>query len=519
MTTPLADPVDGLTGLSLTGYNARGLVRVAGEVPNGTVTVDRRAATMPTYQLRGGVGIKVTTQGFVLEDSEAPIDTTLTYTATNTVTDRVIQRNMINSPDFSRGVQSWTAGAARTLTTSGTEGRISNNTGGSGLSGQTIAEVGVGTLLPATTYLVMGKIRFSTPNVFNWLDVKGIGTWAQVKAAKATWAAVLSTEPIIGSGIFTQVFVSLASGASAVGATIEAINVPMNLTGNWTTFAVYLTTPSSIPAGTRLRILHGPSVREKAISWELDRFTMQLQSITNHAYKLDWFNGDTITPARPADYLVHNQLWEAVTADADITWEGTVGNSVSRFTGPSKVSTSADITLGAPDISEVCGPVLLSDPVNSGLGMWFGLGEAGDLDYDANLSLMKVINRPDYIASSLARSGPQPSMLLLTKTLDERALALKIFASGRVLYLRNSDISYPENNWYIALSTITEIRTLPDARRPERTWSFNYTRVERPTGMIEASSGVKWSDYKAAGVTWGQLRGREDWLDVLVTSP
>lgn len=88
------------------------------------------------------------------------------------------------------------------------------------------------------------------------------------------------------------------------------------------------------------------------------------------------------------------------------------------------------------------------------------------------------------------------------------------------MYLRNSDSSYPENNWYIAIGTVTEMRMLPDARRPERLWAIPYTRVERPSGVIEASTGVTWKMILETGMTWEELRSaREDWLDVLVTTP
>lgn len=517
---PPPPTIDGLKGLDLTGYNERGLVRVAGEVPNGTVTVQRSSAGVPTYTLRGGSNINITAEGFVLEDSEAPIGSKLTYTATSTPLNRVIQRNLVLTPDFNRGQQSWTPGANRTFSIVGGKGEIGSNNSGTGTASQVIGEVGLGVLEPSTTYLVTGKLTFSSPGIFTWLDVRNLGTWAAVKAAKTDWASVLSTEVILGNGVFTQVLLSLASGGATVGTTITALSVPINKTGEWFSFAAYITTPATIPNNMRLRIMHGSSLREKAISWQLDQFSMQSKAVTDLSYKLQWFSGDTVTPARPTDYMMSNQNWSAVTSDADIVWEGTPGNSVSRFIGPSRVSTSASITLEPPSIGSVCGPVLLSDPVSSSLGMWFGLNELDDLDYDANLTIMKVLNRADYIASSTARSGPRGSLTLSTMTLAERALALRLLQSGRVLYLRNSDVSYPENNWYIAIGDVTEVRMLPDARRPERLWSIPYTKVERPSGLIEASTGVTWKMIKDSKLTWAQLAAqREDWLDVLVTTP
>ncbi len=313
---PPLPTIDGLKGLDLTGYNERGLVRVAGEVPNGTVTVQRSSAGVPTYTLRGGSNINITTEGFVLEDSEAPIGSKLTYTATSTPLNRVIQRNLVNTPDFTRGQQSWTPGNNRSLTIVGGRGNITNNGAGSGISGQTIAEVGLGGLEADTTYLVTGELSFTSPGVFTWEDVRAAGSWAALRSAKPTWSDVLTTEPIGTGGIYAQVLLSLVSGGTTVGATVTALSVPINKSGTWFSFAAYLTTPSTVASGTRLRVMHGSSTREKSIYWQLDHFSMQSKAVTDQSYKLQWFSGDTATPARPADYMMSNQNWSAVTASA-----------------------------------------------------------------------------------------------------------------------------------------------------------------------------------------------------------
>jgi hypothetical protein len=87
--------------------------------------------------------------------------------------------------------------------------------------------------------------------------------------------------------------------------------------------------------------------------------------------------------------------------------------------------------------------------------------------------------------------------------------------------LRNPNPAYPETSWYISCGNVQEQRTIDqDGRKPQRTWVVPFVQVERPTGLIEASSGVTWQQIRDSGMTWRQLRDqRESWLDVALVEP
>lgn len=97
-------------------YAERGLVRLDALTPNGVTTVTRSAAGVPNTVLRNADHFNVTTGGWTLEDSEAPVGVPITYRADIAVVDRVIQQNLVPTPNFMRGAQGWAAGAGRALT-------------------------------------------------------------------------------------------------------------------------------------------------------------------------------------------------------------------------------------------------------------------------------------------------------------------------------------------------------------------------------------------------------------------
>lgn len=503
---------------------SRGLVLVSGLVPNGKLTVQRQVPSSPTwFTLRGGSNMDIVTGGFDIEDSEAPLGVPLTYRALSTPIDRIAQRNLVMSPDFSLGAQTWTAGASRTLTIVGGKGHVTSNPAGTGagVPGRTIAEVGVASLVTSKKYLVTGMIKFSSPAVWTWTDAKAFGTWSTVKAAKASWQVVRSTESDPGAvDAYNSVHISLTDGVTDYVAPIQVINVSMAQSGVWITFSAYITTPSVMSSASRLRILHGTSVREYAASWDLDKFSISTEEDASHAYRLFWFNGNTPVPDRPQDYLMQNSEWEDYDHNSTITWEGVVGSSASRFTVSTRIYTIGKCQIEAPDDIGLCEPVLLSDPVASALSQWFGLAEMGSLQFSARSTVFAPLGRDYYVSSSSVRGSATGSLMLFTNTLTERQQALTVFASGRVLLLRNPDPSYPESNWYIACGDIEESRTLPNSRRPERTWVVPYTTVERPTGLIEASAGATWLMQRNTGSTWQQLKDQnQNWLDVLQDAP
>lgn len=501
---------------------ARGLVLVSGLVPNGQLTVQRQAGSSPTwFTLRGGSNMTITDNGFNLEDSEAPLGVPLSYRALSTPINRIAQRNLVNSPDFSLGVQSWTAGSGRTLSIVGGKGHVTSNPGGSGITGRTVAEVGVSQLLPSTSYLITGVAKFSTSSVWTWQDVKDFGTWSAVKAAKPTWAAVRSSETDPGAiNDYTSIFVSLSNGGTDYVAPVQAFQVPISLTGEWVTFSVFITTPSVIPSTARLRLLHGTNTRSFSNAWDLDQFSIITATDAAKPYRLFWFNGNTPVPDRPQDYLMQDSEWEDYDHNSTIAWEGAVGNSASRFTVSSRIYTLGKCQIDAPGTLDLCEPVLLSDPVASALSQWFGLSEISTLSRQARSSIFAPLGRDYYVSSSSVRGTASGTIELFTNTLAERTQALTVFSSGRVLLLRNPNPAYPETMWYIAVGDVDESRTLPDARRPERTWTVPFTTVERPTGLIEASTGTTWQMIKDANLTWQNVRDSNDnWLDVLVDAP
>lgn len=488
--------------------SSRGLVRVSGIVPNGGVVVQRSSPGVLPFTLRHGVQT-ISTGGFSMEDSEAPLGIQLRYTATSTPTNRLIQRNIVLTPDFSHGLQSWTVGASRTMSPTGTVSSSSSGTV------STIAEVAVEPLAGGQTYLVTGNIRFRTPGIWTWQDVKNFGTWAALKAAKPTWEAVRSTITGPSSDSYATLYISLSTGTTDFVAPVQVYSASMDSTGKWFTFAAYITTPLGIPASARLRLLHGPTTREFSVTWDLDEFSMMTKADSDKLYRMFWFSGDSPVPSRPQDYLMQDTTWSDVSNDAVISWEGTPGNSVSRFIGPSVISTSTDVTLNAPG-NAPCEPVLLSDPVSTALTQWFGLAKIGPLTREARTTVMAVLGRSDFVSTSSARSSAKGTITLYTDTLEDRLQALQLFASGRVLLLRNPNPDYPENSWYISCGDVDEARTIDqNARQHSRTWTVPFVQVERPTGLIDASSGVTWQQIKDSGLTWRQLRdNRKSWLDV-----
>lgn len=501
-------------------FPQRGLLRVSGTSPNGPAVIERLQAGEKTFLLRGGI-INILTNGFTLEDSEAPLGIPLTYRNTVTVTDRIVQRNLINTPNFTRGLQSWTAGASRTIATkidgASTVGTVSSSS--TGLV-RTIAEVGMTALVPGQRYLITGRAKFRTPGVWTWQDVKNFGTWQQVKTAKANWAAVRSSVAVPAGDSYATLYLNFASGATEYTAPVQVFQNSLASTNQWVTFATYITAPVGLPPTARLRLSHGTTTREYSIAWDLDQFSIFTEADAAKRYRLFWFSGDTSVPDRPQDYLSQEVGWVDAANNSAITWEGTPGNSVSRFTGPSVISESVLVQINPPGDAP-CEPVLLSDPVSTALSQWFSLSKVDSLTRDARITIMGVLGRSDFVSTSSMRGSPKGTLTLYTETLDERKQALMIFESGRILLLRNPNPAYPETSWYLAIGNVDESRTIEqDARKPNRTWTVPFVVVERPTGLIEASSGVTWAQIKASGMTWRQLRDqRASWLDVVLVEP
>jgi hypothetical protein len=259
--------------------------------------------------------------------------------------------------------------------------------------------------------------------------------------------------------------------------------------------------------------VHGPTLKEFGVEWNFDEFGITPGSQRVHP-TLYWFSGDSPVPADPQDLLMNDENWEPAVNDASVTWAGTAGNSVSELRMASSITTTTQCALDPPETIP-CEPLLLSDPVNSGLAVWVSLASIGDLTHPAQRSGSRVLKRSDAIAISQIRGEAETDLYVMTDTFTERQALLDVTRSGRVLLLRNPDPRYPESNWYVSIGDIRESRPIPDHRLAERIWQLPIVKVARPTGLIESSGGVTWADVLALG-TWSDvLAARDNWLEVL----
>ena len=132
-----------------------------------------------------------------------------------------------------------------------------------------------------------------------------------------------------------------------------------------------------------------------------------------------------------------------------------------------------------------CVPVLLSDPLLPRVAMWLGLLRIDPLSYPARQDLKDVIGRNPPVQVSSARSTARTTFTFMTRTLEERQYLLNMFYPGRVLFYRNPDPRYPENNWYLAIGEVTEERIAPDHANPMRRWSVEVAVVDQPYGYVD----------------------------------
>lgn len=373
------------------------------------------------------------------------------------------------------------------------------------------------TLIPgsATPFLLTGRFKFLSTGLWLWSDVVAQGTWLNLRTTKATWLDVRGVASTVPAD-YTKLFIGIVDPATGnnyvpVKQVIGLGEIQVN---TWIDFAAFFTSVTDIPATAEVRIYHGAALKEYAIDWYFDEFGITPGPQLAAHNTLHWFDGDTTVPTNAEDYMLPEGTWDPVTTDASITWAGTVGNSISTFRGPSGVTSTTTCQLDAP--AEVpCEPVLLSDPVNASMVIWAGLVGVDDLTHQANRSLYRVLSRSPAVAVSQVRSWEDSSLTVMTETRAERKQFLKVMQSGRIMLLRNPDPDYPENNWYLSVGDITESRPIPNQRVPNRVWTVPFSRVERPTGLIEATAGQTWQDVKDIG-SWLTVRtNRTDWLDVL----
>jgi hypothetical protein len=346
--------------------------------------------------------------------------------------------------------------------------------------------------------------------------------------------AVSTTAGTSGSTVASYAWNGTAWASSSVETTMtglwvtpfQILGVQTGDNGGWATFQGILDIPVGAPANCQVAFFQGTVTREYTVTWWLSTLMVcpEAESLKAGAV-LPYFDGDTTLASigDPGDRLAPGYDWKALSGDASITWQGTPNASWSQFTGPSQIFSDVSTAIGKPSATQlprVNQPIFLSDPVVPQLSQWFELVEIGDLTFSARQQLFDVLGREAQIAVSQVRSWASGEMRLMTYTPEQQAVAERLFGVGRILYWRNPDPRYPENGWYVAIGDVVAGR--PGATvgwAPERIWRIPFVKVERPEGLIAASSSVTWSTVKAS-YTWQQLRDqRKDWLDAAITAP
>ena len=321
---------------------------------------------------------------------------------------------------------------------------------------------------------------------------------------------------------------AFASTSVAQVTDYPVLTTPMQIIGGsvtnnkrWLTFQGAITVPAGSPANCRLALMQGTNQREYSVTWHLTTLLVSAASEVLSGGGLTYFDGDSALPANPAQNLVPGTDWTDLSKDASISWTGTPNASTSVFTGPSILTAKASLTASSAStgISE---PVLLSDPVAPQLAVWFTLQDWGDLTYPARMNQYDVLGKDYRIAVSQVRGKPTGQMSLVTYDNQDAELAELLFAPGRILLFRNPNAKYQETYLYLAVGDVVKGKVGDGAvlKLGQRLWTVPFTVVERPTGLINATTIVNWSVADAGYPTWGDLfAGRKNWLDAALTAP
>lgn len=511
----------------------RGLVQLrATGVPNGTALVTRQVNRLPE-PIRGG-DLTVSTGGFIKDDPEPPFGQDLIYQVTLEPSDRHIQTNRAINPKAKNNTTGWTAGPNRVLTRDAapspviprdavTALQIGPNQAGGAVAG--IPERTLASTVPlsfgAGRWYISGQMKYLSPDIWLWSDARDAGTWQTIKD-RGTWQQVKNNSSVQANEPFASLWCAVLSPTdTVVVAPFQIIGATTLSQKTWRTFQGWVDVPVGAPAGSRLVFLHGAEQREFSATFWLTTLMVTPESEMDDGAVMPYFDGDTVLPVNPAANLVPGYDWFTISSDASMAWSGTDGNSSSVFTGPSVIGARDTTRIDAPGRALLPRhrlPMMLSDPILPQVSVWFELIEIGDLTFAARQDLYDVISRGPRIAVSSQRAWADGEFRLVTYTLQQAAIAERMFAPGRILFMRNPDPDFPENTWYLAIGDVTQGRVHPQAaKKPERIWRVPFARIERPVGLIAAAGGIDWQ-YVRANYTWDELRhAREDWLDVAVT--
>lgn len=539
----MSAPLDDLSipMLDCTPLPDRGTIRIVGSgIPTGHYTIQRQVTpASPWEDLRGG-GADVSTGGFVREDTEPPFGSEVLYRVQLTMTDpadRYIQRNLVLTPSFGA------AGAAPPATVHAGPSRVlsqvfdplaghavgavtANEAGGNqGVPGRTIVEFEMAQLTAGVEYQITGKIRYTTLAINRWADVAvDYQNWQNLLDSGKTWEDLYGEA---GDEIFTRIYLSISSGTTNYTQPVLVRSPQPADIDTWIPFSARLIMPAGIPATARIRIFHGDGVSEYSATWRLDEFSAMPMAEVGPTF-FYWFNGVTPPHDNPPASKWPGTNFKALTLDSSIAWEGTALASTSLYRGPSQITAEVACQIDGPDVNDTsnpvnqCNPIFLNDPIQPRLGQWFGLLGIEGIAHVARRDMYSVIQRASQIAVNDLRQWPTGTMRALTTTTVERKMALALFSTGRIIQFRNPDLSIPEGNedgpWYITMGDVAEVRPFADHRRPERLWEFSWTRVERPKGLIDASSnlGNTWQNVRDQGA-WGAIRSNyQNWMGVLL---
>jgi hypothetical protein len=132
----------------------------------------------------------------------------------------------------------------------------------------------------------------------------------------------------------------------------------------------------------------------------------------------------------------------------------------------------------------------------------------------ANAATFNVNNQANPVVVSKVRSSVTSTLVLVTRTFQDRDRLIALLAPGSPLLFQCPDeFGVPDR--YIAVGDESVFRALPDHRFPIRIVSMPHAVVSSPGGPMQGAVGARWSDtcnryaswsaVNAASLTWTQI--------------